>query len=200
MEASRFDGLDPRQIAVLLVDFQRDFCVSMDDRPMNTHSNAATAVHANGFAALASDLGSPVIYTQQVLDPARLTARQRPGAEHEALCRVGTSGAELFVTPLPGSVTIQKFRYDIWRAPDFESALNRLGVEALVVGGVELRCCVLYAVLGAEERGYRCFVAQDIVSGIDDDEAVPDVRHYLTIAHHAVPRAEDLLAEWPQAH
>ena len=32
---------------------------------------------------------------------------------------------------------------------------RRLGVQVLVIGGGELRCCVRYAVLGAEERGYR---------------------------------------------
>jgi nicotinamidase-related amidase len=34
-----------------------------------------------------------------------------------------------------------------------------------------VRCCVLFAALGADERGYRFIVPQDLVSGLDEGDA-----------------------------
>jgi nicotinamidase-related amidase len=65
-------------------------------------------------------------------------------------------------------------------------------------GGVELCCCVLYAVLGAEERGYDYLVAQDLVSGQDPgaDTYNRAVREYLRITHGAIDTAQSLLKLW----
>jgi len=58
------------RIAVVLVDFQNDFCSPAGAAvgpPTNTRNEAA-ARRANAFAAEASRLGAHIIYTQQVLD------------------------------------------------------------------------------------------------------------------------------------
>lgn len=72
------------------------------------------------------------------------------------------------------------------------------GIQGFVITGVELRCCVLYAVLGAEERGFRYVVPQDLVSGQDHDEAVDVVRRYLRMVHHASGSAQTVLRAWSQ--
>jgi hypothetical protein len=72
-------GLPPQRVGVLLVDFQNQFCHprACGPRPVTNAANAATARRANAFAAQAGQRGMQVIYTCQVLDPKRLTARQR---------------------------------------------------------------------------------------------------------------------------
>jgi nicotinamidase-related amidase len=107
-----FLSVDPARVAVVLVDFQNDFCESdgfRGSRPNNT-ANAATAVRANEFATAAAAHGTTTIYTRQVVDLTRLDLRQRRWEERSTLCRAGTRGAELFVPPVPNAATTMSFR------------------------------------------------------------------------------------------
>ncbi len=58
------------------------------------------------------------------------------------------------------------------QAADFLTVLEDWDIDGLIIGGVELICCVLYAALGAEERGFHYVVPQDIVSGMRSSEQV----------------------------
>jgi nicotinamidase-related amidase len=46
-----------------------------------------------------------------------------------------------------------KHRFDCWQSSAFTDELQRRDIDGLVIGGAELARCVLYAVLGAGERG-----------------------------------------------
>lgn len=192
--------LEPHRVAVVLVDFQNDFCrpAPTEEGQLQTQANAETAWRANDFAAKAASLGMRVIYSQQVLDPARLTPRQRRWEQNSKLCLAGSAGAELFVEPVGGSRTVRKYRFDVWHSPEFRQALSDWDINGLIIGGVELICCVLYAVLGAEENGYAYVVPQDLVSGMRSSEQVANraVRAYLQAVHPTVEHAADLLSLW----
>lgn len=192
----RLLDLDPHRAAVLLVDFQRDFC-----GPPGTQRNVDTAQHASRFAEAAAQFGVRVIYTQQVLDLTRLTPKQGRWEQSSRLCLAGSPGAEMFVTRVPGSRVVRKDRFDIWQSPEFLAALSEWNIDGVVIGGVELQCCVLYAVLGAQERGYHYVVPQDLVSGLDRCEPTSNraVRNYLTAAHPAPESSAILLSRWAQA-
>lgn len=196
--------LDLARVAVLLIDFQRDFCG--DPTPESGAeaaglvNNARTAVRANAFAEQAAQLGAQVIYTRQVLDLDRLTWRQQRWERDSRLCVAGSAGAELFVPPVPGAHVVHKDRFDIWQSREFLDLVAEQGIDGLIIGGIELQCCVLHAVLGAEERGFHYVVPQDLVSGIDRCEQTsnPVVREYLRLAHPAPASAQQLLAGWRQ--
>jgi nicotinamidase-related amidase len=195
--------LEPHRVAVVLVDFQNDFCrpARPDQDQLQTQANADAARRSNDFAARAARLGMQVIYSQQILDPARLTPRQRRQEEDSALCLAGSAGAELFIEPVAGSRTVRKYRFDVWQSREFMRALSDWDIDGLIIGGVELICCVLYAVLGAAERGYPYVVPQDLVSGVRSTEPVANraVRDYLRAVHPTVEHAADLLSLWPAA-
>jgi nicotinamidase-related amidase len=183
-------NLDPRRVAVLLVDLQRAFCGG-------TAQNAATALRANAFAADAARFGVRVIYSRQVLELDRLTHRQRRWEEASTLCVPGSAGAELVIPPVPGARVVRKDRFDIWRSREFLELLAEWNVDGLVIGGVELQCCVLYAVLGADERGFHYVVPQDLVSGVDRCVRTNRaVRDYLSFVHPSPESAQDLLRGW----
>ncbi len=172
------------KIAVVLVDFQNDFCSpdAGQDQPTNTH-NEATARRANQFAADAAALGVHVIYTQQILDWTTMPPRQQRWEQPDGLCAVGSWGAELYVDPIPGCTIVVKSRFDCWQSEAFTSELEKHDIDGLIICGVELVCCVLYAVLGASERGYHYLVPTDLVSGQDfgeetDNRAVRDYLRY----------------------
>ena len=108
----------------------------------------------------------------------------------------------MFIKPVTGSRTVRKYRFDIWQSQEFVQALADWDIDGLVIGGVELICCVLYAVLGAEERGYAYVVPQDMVSGMRSTEQVANraVRTYLRAVHPTVEHATDLLGLWRARH
>ena len=200
-QVDELSKLEPDRVAVVLVDFQNDFCRPSlsDEDPAQSQANAGAARRANDFAAEAASLGMRVIYSRQILDPARLTPRQRRREEHSRLCLAGSAGAELFIEPVAGSRIVRKYRYDIWQSQEFTQALSEWDIDGLIIGGVELICCVLYAMLGADERGFTYVVPQDLVSGMRSSEQVASraVRGYLRSVHPTVERAVDLLNLWP---
>ena len=197
-----FFDLSPRRVAVVMVDFQNDFCSPevFGDRPATNTHNAQAARRANEFARQAAELGAHVVYTRQVLDLDRLTARQRRWERADGLCAAGTWGAELFVEPVPGSSVVVKHRWDCWQSPAFAEYLEESDTDGLVICGVELVCCVLYAVLGAAERGYHYVVPQDLVSGQDSGDATDNkaVREYLRFNHpgQVLDSAGEILTRW----
>jgi nicotinamidase-related amidase len=197
-----FFSLSPSRIAVVLIDFHNDFCSPELARggPVTNTGNAAAALRANDFAAAAVSCGAQVVYTRQVLDLDHLTTRQRRWERLEGLCAVGSWGADLYVDPVPGSVVVTKNRFDCWQSHDFTDLLESRDVDGLVITGVELVCCVLYAVLGASERGYHYVVPENLVSGQDpgdetDNRAVRDyLRH--NRPQHLLPTASKILEIW----
>lgn len=201
-EGAGFFDLSLQQVAVVMVDFQNDFCSPevFGGGPVTNTGNAKTAERASAFARQAADLGARIVYTQQVLDMDRLSARQRRWERPGGLCAAGSWGAELFVEPVPGSSVVVKYRYDCWQSQPFTGFLEGNGIDGLVICGVELVCCVLYAVLGADERGYHYVVPQDLVSGQDPGEDTDNkaVRDYLRFnqPEHVIESSEEVLARW----
>ena len=186
----------------MLIDLQNDFCspeVARVGAVSNT-GNAAAALRANTFAAAASAAGAHVVYTRQVLDLDRMTARQRRWEQPSGLCAAGSWGADVYVDPVPGAATVTKDRFDCWQSPEFTDFIESRDVDGLVIAGVELVCCVLYAVLGASERGYHYLVPEDLVSGQDQGNDTDNraVRDYLRFnrPQHLVPTATAILERW----
>jgi nicotinamidase-related amidase len=186
----------------VLIDLQNDFCshkVAHGGRASNT-GNAAAAVRANAFAAAAAAAGAHIVYTRQVLDLNSLTARQRRWEQPDGLCAAGSWGADLYVDPVPGAVVVTKNRFDCWQSREYTDFIESRNVDAVVIAGVELVCCVLYAVLGASERGYHYLVPEDLVSGQDAGEHTDNraVRDYLrhNRPQHLIPTASAILDIW----
>lgn len=203
VEQNNLADLPPERVGVLMVDFQNQFCHprACGAGPVINRHNAAAARRADAFAKAAAHRGAQVVYTRQVLDLGRLTARQRSWDEQLGLCRAGSWEAELFVDPVPGSVVITKPRFDVWQSPEFLDYLAADPVDGFVIAGVELRCCVLFAALGADERGYRFVIPQDLVSGLDtgDGSYNDAARCLLRDLYHAPETANSLLAAWTSA-
>ena len=198
--ASDLLSLPLNSIAIVLVDFQNDFCSPDSGHGTVTNTkNEATARRANTFAAAAAELSAHVIYTQQVLDWAAMPPRQQRWEQPDGLCALGSWGAELYVDPVPGSTVVVKHRFNCWQSPALTTELENRDVDGLVICGVELVCCVLYAVLGASERGYHYLVPTDLVSGQDfgeetDNRAVREYLRYNQPDH--LTDSRDLLAAW----
>jgi nicotinamidase-related amidase len=174
------------QVAVVMVDFQKDFCGQGKFGDIENHShNAATALKANEFAAKAAELGVNVVYSRQILDFNELTDKQKRWEEPEGRCAKESVGAELFIEPVLGSSIVVKYRYDIWQSQEFLEYLKQKNIDAVIICGVELSHCVLYAAIGAAERGYHYLIARDLVSGQNsgDNTYNKAVRDFMQYTH-----------------
>jgi len=191
-------SINPNNIAVVLIDFQNGFCQKGSNPVDDKTSNRKAALRANEFAASASRLGVKIVYTKQILDPEMITPRQREWAIPENICPKGSWASELYIEPVPGSEVVTKYRFDVWQSEEFLRFIDRTQPDGLVIGGVELCCCVLFAVLGADERGFRLSVPMDLVSGIDsgNDTYNKAVREYLKLIYGAPDTSDEVLKAW----
>jgi len=195
---SNSNDIEPENIAVVLIDFQNSFCQQGSSPVDDKTSNRKAALRANTFAAAASRLGAKIVYTKQILDPDYITPRQREWAVAENICPKGSWESELFLEPVPGATVVTKYRFDIWQSKEFLQFVETKKPDGFVFAGVELCCCVLFAVLGADERGFRYSVPMDLVSGIDsgNDTYNKAVREYLKLIYNAPDTSEEILKAW----
>ncbi|MCB4825214.1 cysteine hydrolase family protein [Roseicella aerolata] len=68
----------------------------------------------------------------------------------------------------PPAEVLDKHFYSPWLETDLHERLRRRGIDTLVVSGAETDVCVLAAVLGAVDRGYRVVVPTDALCSSSD--------------------------------
>jgi nicotinamidase-related amidase len=69
---------------------------------------------------------------------------------------------------VPPAQVLDKARYSPWVEPELEAMLRRRGIDTLVITGAETDVCVLAAVLGAVDRGYRVVIPTDALCSSSD--------------------------------
>lgn len=69
---------------------------------------------------------------------------------------------------VPPAKTLDKKVYSPWFEPELTEELRRRGTNTLIVTGGETDVCVLAAVLGAVDRGYRVVVGKDCLCSSSD--------------------------------
>jgi nicotinamidase-related amidase len=112
---------------------------------------------------LARSRGIPVVHTH-------LCSRAPGGAD---MCRshrlrgwryeAGSKEAEFLpeVAPLPGELVVEKTSSGAFNSGGLEAALRNLGVERIVICGVDTRFCVETTVRDASDRGFEVVLVGD---------------------------------------
>jgi nicotinamidase-related amidase len=166
-----YGPLSPRTTVHLCVDMQRLFA---EDTPWRTPWMPRVLPKVVELAAHKPDAA---IFT-------RFIPAERPGIGQGTwkryyerwadvtLDRIGPAMVDLIpdlraFTP-PGEI-LDKHVYSPWIDSDLERRLQRRGADAIVVSGGETDVCVLAAVLGGVDRGYRVVVATDALCSSSDE-------------------------------
>ncbi|CAN5226093.1 cysteine hydrolase [soil metagenome] len=170
----------PVRTAVLVIDMQVDFAAP--DGALAAHVDmtvVAPALEAAGqLVAAARQAGVPVVFIGLVTTEAgdstawneRLRRRGGNPDIDAQLCRAGTRGASFYgPQPLPGEAVIHKTRYSGFFKTGLEHALDRLGVDTLVVAGLTTECCIDNTVQDAFHRDYHVFIATDACAAYELD-------------------------------
>ena len=99
---------------------------------------------------------------------------------------------------VPPATTVDKQVYSPWFEPALTDELARRGTETLIVTGGETDVCVLAAVLGAVDRGYRVVVGKDCLCSSSDTAHDASVTLYQRRYGQQVEvaTASTILANW----
>lgn len=203
------EWIAPARSALLIVDMQVDFASADGAAGLAGHDLSAVppaVANAARLAESARAAGVPVIFVRlqtspEQDSPAWIERARRRGETPEkalALCRAGTRGAELVLSPdMARDLVIGKQRYSAFVGTSLDSVLRERGVDTLVVCGLTTECCMDSSVRDAFHRDYHVFVAGDACASYDS--ALHDAAlRSLDMNFAIVIAAQDAVAAWSQ--
>ena len=133
--------------ALLVIDVQQGL-FSLPGLDLHQPGELLSCIAA--LIARARSNGIPIIYTQYCGPPGNpLEAGSLGGQIHAA------------IAPLPGDLVIQKDDSDAFLRTELQAELERLGVTALVVCGMQSEFCVDTTCRSAYGLGYKVLLVQD---------------------------------------
>jgi len=208
-----FKDIDPKKTLVLVVDLQNDFCHEKSVLKTKNSRNRKCALRIYDFIEKAKKMEIDAVFSQQIFDESKLTKRQKKyyselisgkrdsfGAYEGKInipCVKGSFGEKYFNYNPPKDRLFIKNNFDIWQNKKLIKFLDDHRIETLLITGVELVCCVLYAIMGAEERGFKVVIPLDLVSGVD--EGVEEQNKLLSIIgqfYGPVVSSQEILKIW----
>jgi nicotinamidase-related amidase len=135
--------------ALVLIDLQNDY---FPGGAMELVGMTQAAAQARELLAACRQARLPLFHVQHIA--------LGPGA---TFFRPDTPGVEIneSVRPLPGEALIQKHYPNAFRETDLKEALQRAGVEELVIGGAMSHMCVDATTRAAFDYGFSCTVIHD---------------------------------------
>jgi nicotinamidase-related amidase len=88
----------------------------------------------------------------------------------------GTPGWELVFAPEPGEPVVRKDTPDAFLSnPALADVLHAMGVDTLVVAGLQSELCVQATALGARERGFAVVVPADAHTTFDGEQTADEI-------------------------
>jgi ureidoacrylate peracid hydrolase len=180
--------LSPPTTAVIVVDFQNDFCADGGWYDSVGHPLAMGQEAAGRAAELLPVLrrhGMMVVFTQTIGDPEFLSPTAREGYERKGMslenyCRTGSWGADFYgVAPEEGEHIVRKHRYSGFVGTELDLLLRSNGIENVVLMGVATNVCVESTARDASMRDYRTTVVADCCGTYDQqlhDSTMENVR------------------------
>lgn len=169
-------NLGQKNIAVIVVDVQNDYC----------HSDGAIAKTGVDVSAVnkmmprlqallqsAREHGIPVIFLQtnheKATDSEVWLSRFKDGIN--PICHTGSWGAEFFeISPLETDIVVKKHRYSGFIHTRLESVLQTLKVETLVMTGVSTNLCVESTARDGFMMDYRIVLMKDACAAFSQEE------------------------------
>ncbi len=153
--------MGPEQVALVLVDIQRDFWKPLKDHP----EFSSFPGNVEALLSEARTRGLTVVHVHSEFDPDRSNWMlfYRPEGRGEIPCIAGTNGTQIegFAAPLPGEKMVEKETFDGFVGTDLAEFLEERGVKAALISGLETSVCVLFTTTSAYLRRIVPLVVTD---------------------------------------
>lgn len=153
--------METKQLALLLVDIQRDFWRAWEKSPQfkSFPENIRTLLSVARTHRLS------VIHIQSVFraDRSDWMLFYRPQGRCTIPCISGSSGVNIedFAMPQDAEPIICKQTFDGFLQTDLEGVLRAHGVKAVLIAGLETSVCVLFTATSAYLRRFVPFIVSD---------------------------------------
>jgi nicotinamidase-related amidase len=177
--------VDTNQLALLLVDIQRDFW-----RPLAAEPRCAPfPANVASLLAAARALRLPVIHTHAsfAADGSDWMLFYRPEGRGNIPCIAGTDGAavEEFAAPAAGEPIILKKTFDGFVATDLEHELHVRNIRAVLIAGLVTSVCVLFTATSAYVRNIVPILVHDACADMPADHDAT-LRRYTGLCFQSV--------------
>lgn len=176
---------DLHRPAVIVIDMHRGSI----DPPGTVYVPEGSSIvpSLSGLLERARGVGVPVVYVVHQIRPDGSDARSPFWQEAESVGDlypnvreqvVGSDWTQIAdgLEPAAGDFVVPKKRYGAFTGNDLAFLLENLGVETLIVTGVETEICVLATAYHGFNEDYRVVVASDGTAGLDSELATAALR------------------------
>jgi biuret amidohydrolase len=171
----RFDRIDSRKTAMIVVDMQNDFVA--EGAKLQSKQAHAMVPKLAATLKFCRDKGIRVIYTAHVhrkdgCDMGLYDDLYPPIADRSTLVD-GTPGVEIYreLAPAPGEHVIKKHRYSGFHATDMDLILREWGITSVVISGTTTENCCHATARDAMFHNYKVAFLSDVTGTFD----YPDV-------------------------
>lgn len=153
--------------ALLIIDMLNDFV--LEGAPLEVPDTRKIIPAIRREIASAHKEGKPVIY---VCDAHAPDDREFSKFGWPAHAVRGSEGAKVAkeLAPEKDDIIIPKMTYSSFYNTELDAALNRLGIESLVLTGCVTHICILFTAVEAVPRGYSITVPADAVAGLAKED------------------------------
>lgn len=153
--------------ALLVVDMQKDFFNS--DR-LKAFKDSLI-VNTNALVDVVRSKDIPVIWVRQEMKSDMSDAPLGDRKEGKKFVVSGTEGSKLLdgLQKESTDYEIIKTRYSPFFKTELETLLQKLGIDTLIISGINTHACVRMAAIDAYERDYEVILAVDCVNSWDEE-------------------------------
>ena len=162
--------------ALLVVDMQKDFFES----PALQALQGGLVKNINQLIGIARAHAVPVIWVRQEhkADGSNAFLGDRKLSKWPVV--EGSEGAELVdgLNKESEDLEVIKTRYSAFYKTDLEDKLRGLGIDTLIISGINTHACVRMTVIDAYQRDYEVILPLDCIGGWDEEHHRVTVKYF----------------------
>lgn len=195
------DQLMPGKTALIVVDFQNDFCHNQGvfgKKNFNLSHVEKAVNNLLPFLDRCRQFNLPIIFVRTIhsnwTDSESWIGRLEGAAREMLICRPNTWGAEFYrIEPQTGDFIVTKHRFSGFVGTDLALVLRSKRIETLLITGVATNVCVETTVRDGFNLDYRIILVEDCCGAFSPEEhasTVTNVTKYFGIVSNSKVFAE----------
>ncbi len=153
--------MKPEQIALILIDIQKDFWDPMS----GDHALKSFPENVEKLLSISRERGYNIVHVRSAFQPDRSDWMlfYRPEGRGQIPSIDGTEGIEFteYAEPLKGEKIVEKKTFDAFINTDLDGHLKSHGIKTVLISGLETSVCVLFTANTAYARKYLPLVVSD---------------------------------------
>jgi maleamate amidohydrolase len=160
--------------ALIVIDMLNDYWANRDS---GCRESLVSAINDLAIAMRAHS--HPVMWVRQEFEPDLSDAFQEMRRKQIRLTIKGTRGCQLLsgLNAAPSDVVIVKKRYSAFFGTRLDELLDQLGVDSLILAGINTHACIRTTAIDAYQRDWPVILALDCIDSYDREHHEISLRY-----------------------